>query len=285
VNWIDTAGAYGLGHSERVIARALKGMSERPYVFTKCTSTWDGAGNIESKLKSESIRREVEGSLSRLEVDVLDVCQLHIPVPDEDIEEGWSTLAELREEGKVRFIGVSNFDVPQMQRAHAIAPVTSAQPIYNLLNREIEEEVLPFCEVESIGVIVYSPMASGLLTGRMSPERIESLPADDWRRRWPDFLSPRVDHTFELVEKLRPVADRHGRSVAQLAIAWTLRNPVVTGATVGFRSPEQVDDLCAAGSFILTPGDLGEIEAALPEETLFAMSMEGTVSADAMPAT
>src|SRR5262249_390461 len=160
----------------------------------------------------------------------------------EDIEEGWSTLAELRDEGKVRFIGVSNFDVPQMRRTHAIAPVTSTQPIYNLLNREIEQDVLPFCEAETIGVIVYSPIGSCLLPGRMSYDRIEALAADDWRRRWPDFLSPRVDSTLQLVAELRPIADGHGRSVAELAIAWTLRNPVVTGATVGFRSPKQVDE-------------------------------------------
>lgn len=283
INWIDTAGAYGLGHSELVIARALKGMSERPYVFTKCTSAWDESGNIESKLKSESVRREVEGSLKRLDVDVLDVCQLHMPVPDEDIEEGWSTLAELRDEGKIRYVGVSNFDVPQMQRAHAIAPITSTQPIYNLLNREIERDVLPFCRKEAIGVVVYSPMASGLLTGGMSRERIESLPADDWRKRWPDFLSPRVDRTLTLVEELRPVADSRARSVAQLAIAWTLRDPVVTAATVGFRSAEQVDGLVEAANFNLEAKDLAHIEAVLPDETLFAMSMEGTISAEATP--
>lgn len=285
INWIDTAGAYGLGHSEEVVARALERLpqSDRPLVFTKCTSTWDADGNIESRLKRESVRREVEGSLRRLRTDVLDLCQLHMPVPDEDIEEGWAALVDLQREGKVREIGVSNFDVPQMARAQAIAPITSAQPIYNLLNREIEADVLPYCEQCRIGVFIYSPLGSGLLSGTMTRERLASLPADDWRPRWPDFQEPRISASLELVDKVGLVAERLGRAIGEVAVAWTLRLPSVTAATVGFRRPAQVDALVGAADLELTADDLAEIEASLPETTLFAMSMEGTVSADALP--
>jgi aryl-alcohol dehydrogenase-like predicted oxidoreductase len=285
VNWIDTAGAYGLGHSEEVIARALDRLprNDRPLVFTKCTSTWDSDGNIESCLKAESVRREVEGSLRRLRTEVLDVCQLHMPVPDVDIEEGWATLADLQREGKIREIGVSNFDVPQMERAKAIAPIASSQPIYNLLNREIEREELDYCEKNQIGVFVYSPLASGLLSGTMTHERIANLPIDDWRPRSPDFQEPRVTASLSLVDTLRPIAERHRRTIGELAIAWTLRLPSVAAATVGFRRPAQIDALIGAADFRLTNLDLSEIETALPETTLFAMSMEGTVSAKRTP--
>src|SRR5437764_4987268 len=204
VNWIDTAAVYGLGHSEEVVARALQGMGprrggDRPYVFTKCSMVWDGRREIGHSLKAESIRRECEASLRRLRLDAIDLYQIHWPDPDEDIEEGWATMAKLKEEGKVRNLGVSNFNVAQMRRAEAIAPITSLQPRYSLLHREIEAEILPFVAREDIGVIAYSPMASGLLTGAMTAERIEGLPADDWRKRHPDFQEPQLSRNLRLV--------------------------------------------------------------------------------------
>jgi aryl-alcohol dehydrogenase-like predicted oxidoreductase len=280
INWIDTAGAYGLGHSEEVIARALRGVRERPLVFTKCTSTWDEQGNIASVLKAASVRREVEASLRRLEVDALDVCQLHMPVPDQDIEEGWTCLADLQREGKIRFIGVSNFDVPQMRRAQAIAPITSLQPIYSLLNSEIERDVLPFCSTEQIGVVVYSPLASGLLTGRMTRERVAGLPGDDWRRLWPDFHEPRLSRSLAVVEALRPVAERISATLSQLAIAWTLRDGRVSSATVGLRRVDDVEGAAAAAEIRLSAQDIADIDAARPSDTLFAMDMDGTVTVD-----
>ena len=198
INWIDTAAVYGLGHSEEVVARALEGMNHRPYVFTKCSMVWDERREIGHSLQADSIRRECEASLRRLRVEAIDLYQIHWPDPDEDIEEGWATLAALKKEGKVRYIGVSNFNVAQLRRAQAIAPITSLQPRYSLLHREVEAEVLPFCAREHIGVIAYSPMASGLLTGAMTRERIAGLPADDWRKRHPDFQEPRLSPNLKL---------------------------------------------------------------------------------------
>ncbi|MGC2648522.1 MAG: aldo/keto reductase, partial [Candidatus Sulfotelmatobacter sp.] len=190
VNWIDTAAVYGLGHSEEVVGRALKSWhGSRPYVFTKCGLRWDARGQVEKVLSADSIRREAEDSLRRLSLDVIDLYQIHWP-PDPDspaLEEGWSTLADLKREGKVRWIGVSNFNVAQLKRAQAIAPVTSLQPPYSLIHREVEEDILPYCLHKGIGVIVYSPMASGLLTGAMTRDRAARLPQDDWRRSHPDF--------------------------------------------------------------------------------------------------
>src|SRR6202171_1652708 len=210
INWIDTAAVYGLGHSEEVVARALEGIGNRPYVFTKCSMVWDEQRQIGHSLKGDSIRRECEASLRRLGVDAIDLYQIHWPNPDEDIEEGWATMAKLKEEGKVRNIGVSNFDVAQMKRAQAIAPITSLQPRYSLIHREIEAEILPFTARENIGVIVYSPMASGLLTGAMTPERIATLPADDWRRRHNDFQEPLLSRNLRLVRLLKAIGDHHG---------------------------------------------------------------------------
>src|SRR5262249_31701262 len=203
VNWIDTAAVYGLGHSEEVVARALQGLTKRPYVFTKCSMVWDERREIGHRLKADSIRRECEASLRRLRVEAIDLYQIHWPDPDEDIEEGWATLAALQQEGKVRHIGVSNFNVAQMKRAQAIAPITSLQPRYSLLHREVEEGILPFAARENIGVIAYSPMASGLLTGAMTRERIAGLPADDWRKRHPDFQEPRLSRNLGLGGLLR----------------------------------------------------------------------------------
>jgi aryl-alcohol dehydrogenase-like predicted oxidoreductase len=277
VNWIDTAGAYGLGHSEVVIERALRGLADRPLVFTKCTSTWDAAGNIASRLDAASIRREVEGSLRRLRVEVLDLCQLHMPVPDHEIEQGWATLAALRDEGKVRHIGVSNFDVAQLRRCAPIAAVESLQPIYSLLNADLEHELLPFCRAHDVGIVVYSPMGSGLLTGRLTRERIAELPEEDWRSRWPDFQEPRLSGILRVVDVVRAVAERRGCAPGQVAIAWTLRDAAIAAATVGFRSREQVDDLAAASALTLDAQELALLDAVRPVEPLFAMSMDGEV--------
>ncbi len=261
INWIDTAAVYGLGRSEQVVARALKGRTDRPYVFTKCGLVWDENRQVGNSLKADSIRKECEDSLRRLETDVIDLYQIHWPNPDEDIEEGWSTMAELQKEGKVRWIGVSNFSVEQMQRAQAIAPVSSLQPPYHLLKPEVEEEILPFCLDQGIGVINYSPMASGLLTGRMTRERIESLPEDDWRKRGEEFQEPNLSRNLELADLLGQIGERHGRSAAVVAIAWTLRHPAITGAIVGARRPEQVDGVIDAAEFRLSEEELAEIDA------------------------
>ncbi|HZW92986.1 MAG TPA: aldo/keto reductase [Candidatus Eremiobacteraceae bacterium] len=268
VNWIDTAAVYGLGHSEEVVARALKSWSgHRPYVFTKCGLRWDAQGNVQKILSPDSIRREAEDSLRRLSVDVIDLYQVHWP-PDPDspaLEEGWSTLADLKREGKVRWIGVSNFNVQQLKRARKIAPVTSVQPPYSLVHREIEDEILPYCLREGIGVIVYSPMASGLLTGAMTRERAARLSKDDWRKGHPDFTEPNLSRNLELVDRLREIAKRHNRSVGEVAIAWTLRNPAVTGAIVGARNAQQAEGVMRAGDLRLSDKEVSEIEEFLEE--------------------
>ena len=262
VNWIDTAAVYGLGHSEEVVARALKSWSgPRPYVFTKCGLRWDDRGQVQKVLKADSIRSEVENSLRRLGVDVIDLYQIHWPPdPDSaDLEEGWSTMAELKREGKVRWIGVSNFNVQQLRRASAIAPVTSLQPPYSLVHREVEGELLPFCQREHIGVIVYSPMASGLLTGAMTRERIATLPTDDWRKGNPDFNEPNLSRNLALVDRLQQIAKRHDRSAGEVAVAWVLRNPAVTGAIVGARNAKQAEGVMRAGDLRLTGDEILEI--------------------------
>jgi aryl-alcohol dehydrogenase-like predicted oxidoreductase len=261
INWIDTAAVYGLGHSEEVVAQALKGMNNRPYVFTKCSMVWDERREIGHRLKADSIRRECEASLRRLRVEAIDLYQIHWPDPGEDIEEGWATLAALKEEGKVRHIGVSNFNVQQMRRAQTIAPITSLQPRYSLLHREIEDEILPFAARENIGVIAYSPMASGLLTGAMTRERIASLPADDWRKHHPDFWEPQLSRNLRLVRLLRAIGRLHGRTPAEVAVAWVLHHPAITGAIVGARRPGQVREVVGAAGFRPSPRELAEVEA------------------------
>ena len=266
INWIDTAAVYGTGHSEEVVARALEGMNNRPYVFTKCSMVWNERREIGHSLNAESIRRECEASLRRLRVESIDLYQIHWPDPDEDIEEGWATLAALKQEGKVRHIGVSNFNVAQMKRAQAVAPITSLQPRYSLLHREIEGEILPFCAREDVGVLAYSPMASGLLTGAMTRERIAGLPADDWRKRHPDFQEPQLHRNLMLVRLLRAVGRLHGRTPAEVAVAWVLRNPAVTGAIVGARRPVQVRGVAGAAEYRLSPWDLTDIESFLARD-------------------
>jgi aryl-alcohol dehydrogenase-like predicted oxidoreductase len=258
INWVDTAPIYGLGHSEEVVGRALQGLDDRPYVFTKA-SLYEKDGAVAHSLKRDSIRREVEASLSRLQIDAIDVYQIHWPDPDEDVEEGWATFAELKSEGLVRHIGVSNFSVAQLRRAQAIAPVETLQPPYSLIERTIEDEILPFAEREGIGVVIYSPMQSGLLSGAMTPERIAALPDNDWRKHDARFNEPELSLHMALVERLRTVADRHETTPGAIAVAWTLTNPAVDGAIVGFRRPDQVEPLLAAGTIELTDDDLATI--------------------------
>lgn len=265
INWIDTAAVYGLGHSEEVVAQAIKGRSNKPYIFTKCSRVWDENGNVSGNLQADSLRREVENSLRRLQIDVIDLYQIHWPNPDPDIEEGWTTLAQLKEEGKVRHIGVSNFNVEQMRRAQQIAPITSLQPPYSLIRRDVEAEILPFCQEQQIGVIVYSPMQSGLLTGAMTKERAANLPQDDWRRNNEQFKEPRLSRNLALVEVLKRIGQRYDRSPGEVAIAWTLRNPAVTGAIVGGRNAEQVEGVVGAAELSLNNADLHEIETFLLE--------------------
>jgi aryl-alcohol dehydrogenase-like predicted oxidoreductase len=260
VNWIDTAAAYGFGRSESVVGRALEGLEDRPYVFTKA-SLLEGPGRqVVHNLERESIRREAEASLERLGVDAIDLYQIHWPIPDEDVEEGWSALAELKEQGLVRHIGVSNFSVEQLRRIQQIAPVETLQPQYSLVERGAEDDVLPFAELEGIGVIVYSPMGSGLLTGRMTRERIAALPADDWRKEDPRFREPQLSQHLALVDRLHTVADKLDTAPGAVAVAWTLRNPAVDGAIVGFRRSDQVDPILVAANLGLTHEDVDEIE-------------------------
>jgi aryl-alcohol dehydrogenase-like predicted oxidoreductase len=258
INWVDTAPIYGLGHSEEVVGRALHGLDDRPYVFTKA-SLYEKDGAVAHSLKRDSIRREVEASLSRLQLDAIDVYQIHWPDPDEDVEEAWTTFAELKSEGLVRHIGVSNFDVSQLRRAQAIAPVETLQPPYSLLERSIEDEILPFAEQEGIGVVIYSPMQSGLLSGAMTRERIAALPDNDWRKHDARFNEPELSLHMALVERLRTVAESHDTTPGAIAVAWTLANPAVDGAIVGFRRPDQVEPLIAAGSIELSDHDLATI--------------------------
>ena len=263
INWIDTAAVYGLGHSEEIVARALKEWrGTRPFVFTKCVLTWDSSRKITPNHSAASLRRECEASLKRLAVDSIDLYQVHWPPSDNGpgVEESWQTLAALQREGKVRWIGVSNFSAGQLQRAGAIATVTSLQPPYSILRRAIEQELLPYCQQHNIGVIVYSPMFSGMLTGAMTPERAAALPPDDFRRRNPEFQEPKLSRNLELVEKMKAIGARHGRGPGEVAIAWVLRHPAVTGAIVGARSPRQVQGVMQAGNFQLSEQEASELE-------------------------
>ena len=259
VNWIDTAAVYGMGHSEEVVGFALRTWrGRRPYVFTKCGLRWDDQGYVHRSLKAESIRRECEDSLRRLKVDAIDLYQIHWPT--EDLEEGWSAMVQLQREGKVRWIGVSNCGIGEIHRADTISRVASLQPPYSLIRREVEGEILPYCRTSKIGVIAYSPMASGLLTGAMTRDRAATLPASDWRSRDLEFHEPRLSKNLNLVERLRKVGQRYGRPPGQVAIAWVLRNPAVTGAIVGARSASQVEKNVPAGDLLLSEEDLAEIE-------------------------
>ena len=262
VNWIDTAAVYGLGHAEEVVAQAIEGRRHEVFLATKCGLVWDDRGRVRNNLEPESIRREAEESLRRLKTDVIDLYQIHWPDPNASIRRAWETMVKLQKEGKVRYIGVSNFDVPQLKQCLKVAPVQSLQTPYSLVRREIEEEILPFCRENGIGVVVYSPMASGLLTGKYDPNR---LAPDDWRRKVDDFVEPKVTRFLKLVEKIRPIAARHGKTVGNLAVAWTLMNPAVTSAIVGARNVQQVEENIQAAGWRLTPEEMEEINALLKE--------------------
>ncbi|MGA2653450.1 MAG: aldo/keto reductase [Terracidiphilus sp.] len=264
INWIDTAAIYGLGHSEEIVGHALKSFSgPRPLVFTKCSMRWHPDRSIYRSLKAASLAEELEGSLRRLGVETIDLYQIHWPNPEEEIEEGWETLSRFREQGKIRWIGVSNFSVAQMKRAQQIAPITSLQPPYSMLRRAIEEEVLPYAEDNGIGVINYSPMVSGLLTGSMSAERVAAFPADDWRRRAVEFSEPRLSRNLRLVELLREIGNGHGVSPGVVAVSWTLHHPAITAAIVGGRSASQVTGLAPALNFRLSDDEYSRINAFL----------------------
>lgn len=266
INWIDTAAVYGLGHSEEVVARALKGIAHKPYIFTKCELVWDDTARIIStSLKRDSIMREIEASLRRLQVEVIDLYQIHWPDPDEDIEEGWQTLVDLQKSGKVRWIGVSNFNVSQMQRAAAIAPISSLQPPYSLIKPSAQDEILPYCLNNNIGVIVYSPMYSGLLTGSMTRERIAAFPEDDWRSRDDEFADPRLIRNLALAELLKTIGAQYDKTAGEVAIAWTLKNPAVTAAIVGARRASQIDGIVGAADIVLSDDDMATIAAFIKE--------------------
>jgi aryl-alcohol dehydrogenase-like predicted oxidoreductase len=265
INWIDTAAVYGLGHSEEVVAKALKGISKKPYVFTKCARVWDESRKIGKRLKADSVKKECEDSLRRLKLEVIDLYQIHWPEPDEDIEEGWGAMAKLKEEGKVRWIGLSNFSAEQMRRVQPIAPITSLQPQYSMLAKEAEESILPYTKANNIGVIVYSPMRNGLLSGGMTKERVANFPEDDFRRNRPDFQEPKLTKNLELAELLRKIGSKHGRTPGEVAIAWTLLNPAVTAAIVGVRSAKQVEGVIGAGDLSLSAVDIQQIEDFLLE--------------------
>ena len=265
INWIDTAAIYGLGHSEEVVGKALKHRAQKPLVFTKCSMRWDKDRKIYRSLKAASLTDEVEESLRRLGVDTIDLYQIHWPNPEDELDEGWEALAKFKEQGKVRYIGVSNFSVAQMKRVQRIAPITSLQPPYSLLRRDIEKEVLPFCQENHIGVINYSPMVSGLLTGKMTAERVRGLPEDDWRKRSPNFQSPKLERNLALAALLGEIGRQHGVEAGVVAVAWTLRNPAITAAIVGARRPDQVDGVIPAATFRLSDAEAARIEQWLAE--------------------
>jgi aryl-alcohol dehydrogenase-like predicted oxidoreductase len=265
INWIDTAPVYGCGHSEELVGKALKQTSQKPFIATKCGLLWNDKREKVSCLKGQSIREECHASLRRIGVEVIDLYQMHWPEPEEDVEQAWEEMARLAEDGKVRYIGVSNFNIGQIKRIEKIAPIASLQPPYNMLNREVEGELLGYCAENNIGVVAYSPMQRGLLTGKFSQERLVDLPLDDHRRRMPDFQEPQFSATLQLVDQLRPIAERNGRTLAQLAISWVLRRSEVTAAIVGARRPEQIAETAAASDWALAQEDIEEIEQLLAE--------------------
>ena len=267
INWIDTAAVYGLGHSEELVAKAVAGMKDRPWIFTKCSLVWDARRQMSNSLKADSIRRECEASLKRLNVDAIDLYQIHWPNPEADLEEGWQEMARLKEEGLVRHIGVSNFSVDQLRRIIPIAPVATLQPPYSMLRPAIEQTLLPFCLEQNIGVIVYSPMLSGMLSGAMTRERAANFSADDWRRNNKEFQEPRLSANLELVELLKQIGAPYGRSAGEVAIAWTLRHPAITGAIVGGRNAAQVEGIIGAAEFRLGMDEVERITQFFAEMT------------------
>jgi len=263
INWIDTAAVYGLGHSEEIVGKAIRGLRKKPIIATKCERVWDKGGNISGRLKKKSIRSEIEASLKRLKIEVIDLYQIHWPEPDEDIEEAWTTLGDLIKEGKIRYGGGSNFNLQQLKRVQPIHPVASLQPPYSMLESGIEKKILPYCSAKNIGVVTYSPMQKGLLTGKFTRERVKNLPEDDHRRRDPRFQEPELSANLKLVEHLRSIAEKSGKTVAQLAIAWVLRRPEVTAAIVGARRPSQIEETAVAGDWMLSQEDIAAIDVLL----------------------
>ena len=263
INWIDTAPVYGLGHSEELVGKALKQTNAKPLIATKCGLLWNEKKEKVSCLERQSIRNECHASLKRLGIDVIDLYQMHWPEPDDEIEQAWEEMAKLADEGKVRYIGISNFSLGQIKRVQKIAPVASLQPPYNMLRREVEDEILGYCAENNIGVVTYSPMQRGLLTGKFSQERLAGLSIDDHRRRSPDFQEPRFSLTLEFVEQLKKIAERNDRTTAQLAISWVLRRPEVTAAIVGARRPDQIAETAPAGDWTLASEDIEQIEQLL----------------------
>lgn len=264
INWIDTAPVYGMGRSEEVVGQAIKGR-EKPYIFTKCSLLWNEKRQISNSLQAASLHREVDASLKRLGVDVIDLYQIHWPNPDPDIEEGWSTLANIKKAGKVRHIGVSNFSVEQLRRAEKIAPVETLQPPYSLINSAVDKEILPYCQKQNIGTIVYSPMASGLLTGGMTQERVSQFPQDDWRGRNREYQEPRLSRNLALAGLLSEIGYLYNVPAGVVAIAWTLQNPAVSAAIVGARRPAQIEELLPAAEFRLKDSELAQIQTFLEE--------------------
>jgi len=265
INWIDTAPAYGLGHSEELIKKALEQTNAKPIIATKYGLLWNEKKEKVPCLKAKSIREECHASLKRLNIDVIDLYQMHWPEPEENLEQGWEAMAKLKDEGKVRYIGVSNYNIEQLKRITKIARPVSLQPSYSMLHREVEEELLGYCAENNMGVVAYSPMQRGLLTGKFNQERLSGLALDDHRRRSPDFHEPKFTATLQLVDQLRPIAERNGKTPAQLAIAWVLRRPDITAAIVGARRPSQIEETAPAADFELSKEDIEEIEKLLSE--------------------
>lgn len=263
VNWIDTAAVYGLGRSEEIVGRALSDWSgQRPYVFTKCGMVWGEDRKVDYSLRAASVRRECENSLRRLGVDIIDLYQIHWPADElEETLEGWREMAALQREGKVRWIGISNANLDELQAVQHVAPVTSLQPPYSIIRREAEIELLPYCLSQNIGAIAYSPMASGLLSGAMTRERIASFPLNDWRSRNPEFQEPKLSRNLFIAQRLREIGQRHGLSAGETAIAWVLRHPGITGAIVGARSARQVEGIVGAAAYRLSSAEIEELQS------------------------
>ena len=268
INWIDTAAIYGHGHSETVVGKAIKGIRDTLVIATKCSRVWEGdSKEIGKSLKAASIRREVDASLQRLQIEVIDLYQIHWPEPDEDIEEGWTTIGELVKEGKIRYGGVSNFNLAQLKRAQAIHPIASLQPPYSMLRREIEQDIIPYCRENQIGIVAYSPMQAGLLTGKFSAERLAKMPESDWRTRNPFFTEPQLSVNLEIVEELKHIAGQKGITLPQLALAWVLRDQAMTSAIVGARNPSQIKETAKAGDIRLDASEIDQIETILALQT------------------
>ncbi len=266
INWIDTAAIYGHGHAEKVVGKAIRDRRDEVLIATKCGRVWEGESREIGKcLRRDSVHREVDASLQRLGIDCIDLYQIHWPEPDEEIEEGWGAVAELIQAGKIRYAGVSNFSLSQLKRIQPIHPVTSLQPPYSMLRRDVEPEILPYCLENQIGVLAYSPMQAGLLTGKFSIERIQNLPSNDWRKANPYFTSPQVEKNLKIVDQLQPIAKEMGISLSQLALAWVLRRSEMTAAIAGARRPEQISETVQAGDVTLSPDTLERIDNILAE--------------------